>query len=184
MSSRRLRELAGLPRVALREEMAKARRETGTWTDGEYTHGDSITMGGMGWNIEFEPDPQSLSANRDTGQPVEGAWYAINDQGEEIDFTPGQEDRHDPQRSPAQAFPESHQVNEASEKGIQDMFAKHLSMVERWENTYKRGGLMERSIESIGGDSSGLHEVRQALEDLFRALEEADYYARAHITRD
>jgi hypothetical protein len=75
MSSRRLRELAGLPRVALREEMAKARRENGTWTDGEYTHGDSITMGGMGWNIEFEPDPQSLAANRDTGQPVEGAWY-------------------------------------------------------------------------------------------------------------
>jgi hypothetical protein len=184
MSSRRLRELAGLPRVALREEMAQATRQNGKWTDGEYTEGESITMHGLGWNIEFEPDPQSLAANRDTGQPVEGAWYAINDQGEEVEFTPGQEDAHFPDKKPVQKFPESEQIDEASETAVMDAFKKIMDFAEKFERTTKKGGFLERQIEGIGGDPSGLNEVRQALEDLYRAAEEADYHARAHITRD
>lgn len=183
--TRRLRELAGLPRVTLKEEMAQARFEGGTWTDGEYTHGDSITMRGLGWNIEFEPDPASLKATGgDTGVPVEGAWFAVNDQGEEREFVPGEEDAHFPSKKPEQKFPESKQMNEATEEGVQNLFAKHMEMIERMENTYKKGGLAERSITSIGGDPSGLREVRTALEDLYRALEEADYYARANLTQD
>lgn len=179
--SRRLRELAGLPRVAIKEEMAQAIRKNGKWTDGTYTEGDSITYRGLGWNLEFEPDPQGLAANRDTGQPVEGAWFAVNDIGEEVDFYPGMEDRHDPMTPRQAAFPESTQVNEATVDGVAERFAKHMDMVERLENSYKKGGLMEKAILSIGGDPAGLNDVRLALEDLYRALEEADYYARSGL---
>lgn len=104
MVSRRFREMAGLPRVAITEEMAQAIRKNGKWTDGTYTDGDSITMHGQGMNIEFEPDPGHLTS--DTGQPVDGAWYAINNDGDEIEFDPGMEDRHDSMVEPEQMFPE------------------------------------------------------------------------------
>lgn len=184
MVSRRLRELAGLPRVAIREEMAQATRQNGKWTDGEYTDGDSIIMNGLGWNIEFEPDSQSLAANRDTGQPVEGAWYAINDQGEEVDFAPGQEDRHDPQHNPTQKFPESSQINEFGEEdAVAKMIDAHRSNMERLHKQCSPGGELYRRIESIGGDTAYLKDVIAAADDLYRALDEADYGARGHLTQ-
>lgn len=180
--SRRLRELAGLPRVAIREEMAQAIRKNGLWTDGTYTEGDPITYRNLGWILEFEPDPESLANNRDTGSPVEGAWYAVGDDGDEIDFYPGMEDRHDPKINAKRPFPESKgRVTEATAEGVQNHFAKHMALVERLETTYRKGGLMDKAIQSIGGDPAGLNEVRTALADLYRALEEADYHARVHL---
>jgi len=179
MSSRRLRELAGLPRVAICEKMSRAQMVDDKWTDGTYTEGDSITYRGLGWNLEWE-EGKPLT---DSGDWTEGAWYAVGDDGDEFEFKPGMEDRHDPQHKVSEAFPEN-RVNEATGEGIQQHMGKHMELVERLENTYKRGGFMEKSIKSIGGDPSGLHEVRKALEDLYRALEEADYYARVHLPQE
>lgn len=184
---KRLRKLAGLLTEShLNEEMAQAWREKGRWTDGTYTEGDSITWRGLGWNLEWEPDPQGLANNGDTGQPVEGAWFIVNDIGEEREFEPGMEDRHDPQFNAKPVFPESRTVavNEASELAVSENFDKLRDMVERWEKITKPGGFLERQISGIGGDPAGLNEVRRALEDLYRALDEADYHARAHLSQE
>lgn len=105
MNLQRLRKLAGLSRIAITEDMATAYMKYGKWTDGTYTDGDPITMLGQGMNIEFFPVLGHQTS--DTGLPVEGAWFAINNEGDEVEFTPGEEDRHDSMVEPEQMFPES-----------------------------------------------------------------------------
>lgn len=184
--TRRLRELAGLPRVTLKEEMAQARFEGGTWTDGEYTHGDSITMNGIGWNIEFEPDPASLKATGDTGVPVEGAWYAINDQGEEVEFIPGEEDEHFPSKKAAQPFPESNQriTEDMDEIAFRKLIARIHKMAERLEFLAKPHSPLAKRIDALGGDTSALHLLRDAAEDVYRASDEIEYHALAHRSQN
>lgn len=72
----------------------------------------------------------------------------------------------------------------ATPEGIENKFSEHMALIEKLMNTYKQGGLMHRSIKSIGGDPAGLHGVRQALNQLFSALEDADYFARSHLTAE
>lgn len=78
----------------VKEESMKyyATEEDGRWTDGTYTEGDSITYNGMGWNLEWE----AKKPLNDDGTITSGTWYAINNDGEEVEFEPGMEDRHDP----------------------------------------------------------------------------------------
>jgi hypothetical protein len=190
---KRLRKLAGiLKESTLNEEMAQAWRKNGRWTDGTYTEGDAITWRGLGWNLEWEPDPQGLANNRDTGQPVEGAWFAVNDDGEEIEFEPGMEDRHDPQFSAKPAFPEStgRPVVEApyntgsDEAVLEKMMNEMRKMVDRIEFLSRQGGSLEKRINAIGGDPSYVADLLAVAGDLQRAIDEVDYGARAHLSQE
>lgn len=122
MNLNRLRKLAGLLTESITEEMATAYMKNGKWTDGTYTDGDPITMHGQGMNIEFEPDRVRVT---DTGQESEGAWFAINNDGEEVEFTPGEEDRHDSMAEPEQMFPESE--DDGGPDGEEDDYASNIS---------------------------------------------------------
>lgn len=178
----RIRQLAGIltESVVVNEEMAQAQKVKGKWTDGNYTEGDSIAYRGLSWNLEWEAG-QPLN---DDGTWTEGAWYAVGDDGDEIEFSPGMEDRHDPMTPRPAAFPESKQVNEASESAVKDYFDKMRDFAERWEKAARPGGFLERQIDGIGGDPSGLADIRKALEDLYRAVDEADYAARSHLSSE
>lgn len=93
MSLRRLRELSGLPKAKL-DESARARMVNGCWTsmDGKYCDGDAITYNGQSWNIEWEAGKPL----NDDGTITAGEWWAVGDDGDEFEFEPGMEDRHDP----------------------------------------------------------------------------------------
>lgn len=111
----RIRQLAGIltESVVVNEEMAQAQKVKGKWTDGTYTEGDSIAYRGLSWNLEWEAG-QPLN---DDGTWTEGAWYAVGDDGDEFEFHPGMEDRHDPQGPQRQAFPEDTQIKEVTGRG-------------------------------------------------------------------
>ena len=69
----------------------------------------------------------------------------------------------------------------AAEDTIRNVINTDKSAIERLEKTYKEGGFMERQINRVQGDPSYLSGVREALDDLYRALEEAEYAALAHL---
>lgn len=75
-------------------EMARAKMVKGKWTDGTYTQGDPVVVNGQGMNLEWEPEGPVIDGSS------QGAWFAVGDDGDEIEFTPGMEDRHDPQYNP------------------------------------------------------------------------------------
>lgn len=187
---KRLRKLAGiLKESTLREEMAQAWREKGRWTDGTYTEGDAITWRGLGWNLEWEPDPQGLASNHDTGQPVEGAWFAVNDDGEEVEFEPGMEDRHDPQFNARPVFPESNDrpVAEAPMRGadqneevLMKLLAELRRMSDRIAFLAKEDGPLTKRISTMGGDPSAVNDLLLVGEDLERVIDEIDYTGRSH----
>ena len=72
----------------------------------------------------------------------------------------------------------------SEEYSVQKAFDRDLDLVDKLLRTYRDGGLLHRQIEGIVGDARGLVDVRNALDELSRALEEADRYARGHITQE
>lgn len=70
----------------------------------------------------------------------------------------------------------------ASEEAIRKVLSRDMDWVEKREKTYGANGFMSRQIEGIGGDTGALADVQKSLEDLFRALEELEYAALAHLS--
>ncbi len=68
----------------------------------------------------------------------------------------------------------------AAEDAIRKVIHRDLSYIERIEKTYGVNGFLDRKIMEIDGDISYLGDVRKALEDVYRALEELEYGALAH----
>ena len=189
----RIRKLAGIltESKVLKEEMAQAQRVRGKWTDGTYTEGDAVTIRGMSMNLEFEPDPQGLTNNRDTGQPVEGAWYAVGDDGDEIEFSPGMEDRHDPMAQQTQMFPEGDSLSEAphgrysqDEEVVKKMVRELHKMVDRVAFLSAPGGPLEKRVNALGGDPVYVGELRSAADALADAIDNVDYGARGHLSAE
>ena len=71
-----------------------------------------------------------------------------------------------------------------AERAVRKVFDKDMGYIERIEKTYRENGFMANKIAEVGGDESYLKEVRQALDDLYRALEEAQAGALQHITQE
>lgn len=71
-----------------------------------------------------------------------------------------------------------------SDSSLRKVLDRDRTYLERIEKTYKEGGWAERQISAMGGDASYLADVRQAIDDLYRALDEADYGARSHVSQE
>lgn len=189
----RIRKLAGIltESKVLKEEMAQAKMVRGKWTDGTYTEGDAVTIRGMSMNLEWEPDPTGLASNRDTGQPVAGAWYAVGDDGDEIEFSPGMEDRHDPAGQSPQMFPENDSLSEAphgrysqDEEVVKKMVRELHKMVDRVAFLAAPGGPLEKRVNALGGDPVYVGELRSAADSLADAIDNVDYGARGHLSAE
>lgn len=165
----RIKQLAGI----LNESVSHAKKVNGLWTDGTYTHGDPVVVNGQGMNLEYDPES--------------GSWWAIGDDGDEIEFEPGMEDRHDPEYNP---YVRESELEEAgynighTEEYIRKSMDRVKNMAENIEGLVTKNGNLDRAINEVGGEPSALKELRQAAEDLYRAAEEAEYYALVHLDRD
>jgi len=165
----RLRHLAGI----LNESINPVQKVDGNWTDGTYTHGDPVVINGQGMNLEWDPESES--------------WWAIGDDGDEIEFDPGMEDRHDPQYNPyvkKEGLEEEsiEEDMELEEETVRNLMANVQDMAERIESIAKKNGRLHQAIIDLGGDATPLKDLIQAADDLYRASEEVEYNALAHRT--
>jgi hypothetical protein len=190
MLSRRFRELAGLSRLSINEDMAQATKQNGRWSDGVYGDGDAVTIHGHPMSLEFEPDMASHSRSS-TGDLVEGAWFAIGESGEEIGFVPGSEDRHDPIAHNEQAYPAIEELeeepiieNSQTVTEVKRTLDRFRDMAERIATIARVNGPLARKIDEIGGDSSCLNDLATVAGELFSQVDECDYAARSHLSSE
>jgi hypothetical protein len=185
----RIRKLAGIltESKVLKEEMAQAQKVRGKWTDGTYTEGDAVTIRGMSMNLEWEAG-RPLN---DDGSWTEGAWYAVGDDGDEVEFLPGMEDRHDPMTQKPQMFPENDSLSEAphgrysqDEEVVKKMVRELHKMVDRVVFLAAPGGPLEKRVNALGGDPVYVGELRSAADSLADAIDNVDYGARGHLSAE
>lgn len=68
-----------------------------------------------------------------------------------------------------------------SEQRIANTFDKMRNTVEQYTKVVRQGGGLRKSIDELGGDSAWLDDVKDALDRLFDAIDEADRGARMHL---
>jgi hypothetical protein len=71
----------------------------------------------------------------------------------------------------------------SAESAIRKVLDRDRSYVERIEKTYGVDGFLDRQIMKVDGDTTPLREVRDALEHLFRALEDVEEGALRHLDK-
>ena len=64
---------------------------------------------------------------------------------------------------------------------VNNMFRKASAMINSLEKVFRTDGLMHTKIDAVGGDTSGLKDIQEALSNAYEAIEDGHYDAMAHI---
>ena len=67
------------------------------------------------------------------------------------------------------------------EKRVENLYQDAFGKIESLDNMFKKGGVLEMSVEKLGGDISWFNDVRNALDNVYEQIEESQMGAMAHL---